>query len=303
MESNTVTKQQKKEKKGVQQISNFEEPAQILENTRQALKAKGRCTVCWMPQCYCICQRIEPLRFKHNVRFFIFIHYLEYGNAGDAAKLLLNAAPSITSMFVFGVPEEEERLRTALDGCEDSALLLFPDDAAITICEFLEQHGPLPQVVDTGNESESRPFTVVMIDAPWARARRMMQHFTQEINSHIQHVKLHPRTLSVYARKQSCPGRVCTVEATALLLQECGEEEEVCDGLVACLQLNNKAKRMEFSNNEPSLWIGGPTMGHPAWYYGRKLEGKGQYAREDGTSFEVVKIASKDLGASRGVSA
>ena len=44
----------------------------------------------------------------------------------------------------------------------------------------------------------------------------------------LPHVKLSPTTLSVYARKQSQPDRICTVEAAALLLEEhLGEDPEV----------------------------------------------------------------------------
>lgn len=39
---------------------------------------------------------------------------------------------------------------------------------------------------------------------------------------------------------------------------------------------------MEFSNRDKVYWEGGEHMGHPAWYYGRKLQNKGQYKRRRG---------------------
>merc|ERR1712224_894020 len=59
----------------------------------------------------------------------------------------------------------------------------------------------------------------------------------------LPHVKLSPETLSVYARTQTQPDRICTIEALALFLQECGEGTDTCDSLISYLQINNAALR------------------------------------------------------------
>merc|ERR1712232_78692 len=68
------------------------------------------------------------------------------------------------------------------------------------------------------------------------------------------HVRLQPESLdywsrrggkSIYARTQSQPDRICTVEAVALLLRELGEREENCDALIDYVKVNNLAPHAE----------------------------------------------------------
>ena len=70
-----------------------------------------------------------------------------------------------------------------------------------------------------------------MIDATWRHAKAMCRHFVRCDSlggERIVHVKLSPETLSVYARTQSQPDRICTVEAAALLLEKhCAEDPAV----------------------------------------------------------------------------
>ena len=95
-----------------------------------------------------------------------------------------------------------------------------------------------------------------------------MHHFTKNISATVPHVQLKPTTFSVYARTQSEPGRICTVEAIALLLQEYGEHQHVCDALVDMVVKNNDALKKS-SEKKKFLWGAG---GHPAWYYGDELD-------------------------------
>ena len=183
----------------------------------------------------------------------------------------------------------------------------------------MRRPSPLEAATPAGAREEASPgsdavgpLTVVLIDAPWGRARRLMHHFSS-LYPHVPHLQLTPKAASVYNRQQTIPGRICTVEALALFLAECGEREEVCEGMVECIRVNNAAIKMEFSNREkvslhsclslssrcsliessaPTCvlfesiqqvyWEGGDHMGHPAWYYGRALQCKGQYKRRQG---------------------
>ena len=153
----------------------------------------------------------------------MYIHVLEYGNAGDAAKLLQNAAPERTQLFVHGIDEEEARLDAELEKCKDSPpLLLFPDDTAMSLEEWMEARlervkPSRPNVEEEGTEEgdgESAsgekgqerervdaggPLRVMIVDAPWGRARRMMHHLSAR-HPEIPHIKLKPITPSVYGR-------------------------------------------------------------------------------------------------------
>ena len=64
----------------------------------------------------------------------------------------------------------------------------------------------------------------------------------------VTRVQLSPEQFSVYARKQSQPDRICTIEALALFLSHCGERQEECDRLIACVKINNAALKRK--NND-----------------------------------------------------
>lgn len=99
-----------------------------------------KCPKCWLVAGTinsCICAQLPPLQFSVSVRFLILIHYKEWFNAGDDAKILLNAAPDLTSVFVYGRAGDEEKLRAAVEAPNTNTLLLFPSDRSITVTEFL----------------------------------------------------------------------------------------------------------------------------------------------------------------------
>eukprot|EP01097_Dermamoeba_algensis_P008975 TRINITY_DN6189_c0_g1_i1.p1 TRINITY_DN6189_c0_g1~~TRINITY_DN6189_c0_g1_i1.p1 ORF type:complete len:126 (+),score=28.25 TRINITY_DN6189_c0_g1_i1:529-906(+) len=88
----------------------------------------------------------------------------------------------------------------------------------------------------------------------------MRKFFEQNISPHVKHVKLEPQSISfwmdrgnksIYARSQSQADRICTIEALALLLRECGEREQTCDSLISYVALNNAAlNNMPFSKSQ-----------------------------------------------------
>ena len=77
-------------------------PTQIIASKDAEFVTQRRCPVCWHSLQHCICSAIEPLAFRKNVYFFVYMHYLEYGNAGDDAKMMRNAAPDRTQLFLHG---------------------------------------------------------------------------------------------------------------------------------------------------------------------------------------------------------
>lgn len=144
----------------------------------------------------------------------------------------------------------------------------------------------------TSSTSTSQPYsrpplTIIVVDAVWRHARRMA-HRLLEILPNICHVQLTPEQMSVYARKQSQPDRICTVEATALFLFQYGESEENTDLLVECVKINNLAlkqpalrpsKQNKLKKNitlegkegekKSGKVINSSCLKHPAWYFGR----------------------------------
>ena len=103
---------------------------------------------------------------------------------------------------------------------------------------------------------------VVVLDAVYRHARTMFRHLNKMVTSPsqpLQHVALHPKTLSVYSRAQNGYAqasassvaksadpealRICTVEAFALLLEELGEETACTRKFVEAVVVNNEALR------------------------------------------------------------
>jgi hypothetical protein len=131
---------------------------------------------------------------------------------------------------------EDERFQAVIEACggSDNAVLLFPDDTAITIDEFLERRdappdpgaptspemriaSPTEGVRVAALAAEEKPLIVIAVDATWKKARKMMHHFTQCVSAAVPHVCLKPTTASIYARTQSESGRPLSTPPYPLL--------------------------------------------------------------------------------------
>ena len=255
---------------------------------------KKRCRTCWHPKhLYCICSTVQPLEYSKNVEFIVYMHYLEYANAGDDAKLLMCCSPERTKLYLYGVEDDDVKMRNHVAEFRSrgpaeqfGVVLLFPGPKSITIDAFLEERNKTLQLLAGQDEASGcqrwpsdpslNPLLVIVMDATWRRARRMANHFRKHISAAVPHIQLRPTTASIYARTQSQTGRICTIEALALLLQEYGERQETCDKLISYVDLNNKALTKEFKNESQILWSNTNGVGgHPAWYYGRRLDAEG----------------------------
>jgi hypothetical protein len=115
-------------------------------------------------------------------------------------------------------------------------------------------------------------LTVIAVDAVWRHARRMATRLRERLPD-VRHVQLTPDQMSVYARKQTQPDRICTVEATALFLSLCGEAEATCEAMVECVRINNAALRPEAKPQPPNRRFYSEDAPHPAWYLGINMVG------------------------------
>lgn len=195
----------------------------------------------------------------------------EVFNAGDDAKLLLCASPQQTKRFIYGLEDEDlvsyvETLR------QRDVVVLFPSDFAISFPDWVETINADRNAVSPPiSEDALYPsrLTVIVVDAVWRHARRMAQRLREMMPS-VRHVQLTPEQFSVYARKQSEPGRICTVEATALFLSLYGEAEATTEAMVQCVRINNDALRPKGKEKPPPpVHYYSNEDSHPAWYFGR----------------------------------
>ena len=219
-----------------------------LEYMASEAAKKGRCLQCWQTARHgcCICGDMQQLQLRVPMRILIWCHARDFLNAGDDAKLLpcCVAGQASTEMMLFGTPDDE-RLAAAVMAHPERSLLLFPDETAITIQQYLHEkdgrsttaaHGGSTPGTEPGSEGSmtveiEEELTVVVLNGTWGNVKPMLRHFNTNVDPgrRVRHVALQPDTLSVYARaqrrmnRQVSLERICSVEAVALLLKECGE--------------------------------------------------------------------------------
>jgi len=230
----------------------------------------------------------------------------EMYNPGDDGKLLMSASPAQTSRFIYGMEDDELVVHlgkwpqfiifylllyvftlTLTFQCHlfsdsvphSNVIVLFPSDYAISfpdwIASLLASGINAPSGCLAGTAAALPPgteLTVIAVDAVWRHARRMATRL-REILPKVRHVQLTPEQMSVYARKQTQPDRICTVEATALFLSLCGEQERTCEAMVECVRINNAALRPEAKTEPLHKALYTDDVPHPAWYLGINMVG------------------------------
>eukprot|EP00628_Pelagophyceae_sp_CCMP2097_P016751 CAMPEP_0206819496 /NCGR_PEP_ID=MMETSP0975-20121206/11339_1 /ASSEMBLY_ACC=CAM_ASM_000399 /TAXON_ID=483370 /ORGANISM="non described non described, Strain CCMP2097" /LENGTH=278 /DNA_ID=CAMNT_0054361723 /DNA_START=13 /DNA_END=845 /DNA_ORIENTATION=- len=247
--------------------------ARIVADKEAEMLRRGRCPKCWHTRTLrCICGKLQPLGATRPYKFMLYVHWKEFFSAGDDAKLLQAAAPRQTELYVHGRAGDDARFAESIEPAlhRQSALLLFPDDSASSVEHFLDQRRTRRielGAAEDAPDSHDDPIVIVVVDSTWTHARKMAHHLDVLLGGRLPHVKLDTDLVSSYARTQSQPGRVCTIEAIALLLQAAGEPQTVFDALVGYVKINNAALR----SGKEDLWTKGPHCGHPVWYYGGKL--------------------------------
>jgi len=227
----------------------------------------------------CICARLPRIAFNRCFRFVVYQDFKEYLNPGDDAKLLLCTSPEQTTLILYPFedqklvdllahrpqPTTSTGTATATSSSSGSSsssssnvssngpqrsdvCILFPSDTSLSAAEFFAHCATCGRdwpsrlnaadAVDGAGGSEGGVLTIIVVDAVWRHARKMTKHLS-ELLPDVARVQLTPEQFSVYARKQTQPDRICTLEATALFLQHCGEQEAPCQQLIDCVKLNN----------------------------------------------------------------
>jgi DTW domain-containing protein YfiP len=162
----------------------------------------GRCPRCAFPPEACLCAAIPRLRTPY--RFVILRHASEIPrmtNSGRWAALALEG--SVIHDHARGAEPSDEAVARLLD--EPPAVLLFPTTGA-----------PQPAV---------RPRTIVVPDATWSQARRMVQRLRP-----LQNLPRLPLPASLAAppdaavlRRSTVAGGMTTLEAIGEVLELLGE--------------------------------------------------------------------------------
>ncbi|CAJ1378813.1 unnamed protein product [Effrenium voratum] len=177
----------------------------------EEMRAEGKCEKCMMQLKYCVCPSLETLRSDSvgagtsaPLRFVVWMHHKERRRASNTGKLLKLLLPDVTDILIHGVAEDDRRLEEIIQNSGGHAFVVYPSDDAVPVSAALAKTG-----------SDVAPVAV-LIDGTWNQAQRMHKHF-----EHLLHVVVQPAGQSQFHwRRQSQEGRISTVEAAALLLEE-----------------------------------------------------------------------------------
>ena len=230
-------------------IEKFYKHTQILLEKKRK-EVVNKCNLCWYTHDRCVCSLLKPLTFQLDVEFIVFLHISEFGNSGDASKILNCAAPSRTKFYIYGNKADELHLQQYFIEKTQNNILLFPSEEAYTVDQVLtaQRNEEIPNNLQNLTFANDIPLTIIVINGTWRLVRPMLHQFTKLTDGKIPHIRLHPESLdywqslggvSAYGRTQSQPDRICTVEAIALLLKELGENQNTCEELLSYVPLNN----------------------------------------------------------------
>lgn len=203
----------------------------VKSRVNSDLKERGKCEGCMLQTAYCICSRLKALRdttaelgVGARVRFVVWMHWKERKRASNTGKLLESLLPG-SEVLMHGVPEDMARFQELRAAAGGRVFVLFPSTDALPVDAALAQ-------AEAPSESPAHvtaPALAILIDGTWSQARRMRK--TPELEG-IGDVALAPTTRSEFHwRRQSVEGRISTLEAAALLLEDMGEPAAVPQAL------------------------------------------------------------------------
>jgi len=202
------------------------------------MRSQGKCDRCMFQEAYCICGQLATLaaepsvqRAACRVRFVVWMHQLERGRASNTGKLLEHLFPGSIVLFAEAA-SHAERLRQIVAQSSGRVVVLFPSANAVSVEEasrMLACTAPI-DIKTNDEDSGPPPLVAVLVDGTWSQAKRMHRDLED-----LPHVALAPSGRSEFHwRRQSQEGRISTVEAAALFLEELGEEPEGAPKMLRC---------------------------------------------------------------------
>jgi len=231
-----------------------------------------RCPDCWHERVRCICHEIvSPIAFRDNLNFIVYMDYKEVYNAGDDAKIMQCYCSRQSKRFIY--PIEDDLLIDFVRKLAQpsTVIVLFPSKDAITVKNFLDIK-PGSEYLGKRVYDEQNVLNIIVIDGVWRHARRMAQRL-RELFPNVTFVKLSPEQLSVYARTQTQPDRISSIEALALFLNQIGEDPNSCNRLISCVEMNNRALRGKITARKQQKIYYSKLDRHPAWYFDNRYCG------------------------------
>lgn len=189
---------------------------EVLARRAAEWRQRGtKCDACFHDKPHCVCRRLTALvqaslqrrrrsnnnrihnhyhQHHHNkIRIVLYMHYLEYGNAGNSGKLLLECLPPhgvSTQLLMYGRRENDVQLKALIPQQSHQphgTAVLFPSEYAVSVREFwkacCEEEDNDHSTPATTSSSSSPPprMTLIVLDATYSKAKRMLQHLNKRI--------------------------------------------------------------------------------------------------------------------------
>jgi DTW domain-containing protein YfiP len=195
---------------------------EVLANivTKQKL-----CSACSLMQETCICSKLKDMKPDNptGFRLAVHMHVKERFRSSNSGKLLeqMYEAP----VFIDSDPDQMKKMAELVEENVDNCVVMFPTEEAKAFSDLKLKDNPI----------------IFLIDGTWRQARRL----NKNIPDKIPRVKIHPQTISRFlCRTQTQPDRVCTAEATAMLLEDLGHPAE-SERVLQALEILQQAFNMQ----------------------------------------------------------
>jgi DTW domain-containing protein YfiP len=253
----------------------------------------GLCSTCWMTVPCCTCKRlqkeIEQSRARLGgpssspaIKFIVVMAFEEFLRASNTGKILLQTHAN-TELLIMPNPAHVDRL-IELGQCSNT-IALFPSTSSVTVPEYASSIGASMPHIDpaalrstlaehyiseshlnqcnppvlaasntTSTENPIPQLNVLLFDATWSQARRLLGYLTKPDGTPIPvpHVRVNPWWPSLFGplRQQSTADRCCTLEAAILLMQELGLPESEWGPPLQGLKVMVDAVRVQSHSNQ-----------------------------------------------------
>ena len=183
----------------------------------------GACLACTLRPC--LCPELPPLRLRH--RLWVVMHANEALRTTNSGKLLLLAHPCAT-LLVYGIPAHDEQLRQLVT--RPTAVLLYPAEHALTPAQCAARAADGGGGGGGGGGGAGGSLDLIVVDGTWQQAKVL----ARQVPSSVPRValaaapsrSLFGSSVRVQSAEREAQGRVCTVEAVAMLALQMGEPPE-----------------------------------------------------------------------------
>ena len=198
---------------------------------------RGRCTQCYLQQKWCVCPLIEPITI--SFRLVVVRHWKESWRTSNTGRLA-HLAIEHSKVVDYGSPNhifDDAPLR------HPNTFLLFPS--------LNHSHGlladasePPARPLETLSESKTPLSTLVVVDASWGQARKMVRRISS-LESLPRVTVDAPPHHTTRLRRPPFPGAMATIEAisAAVRVLEGPQPADTLDELFTCFVRNARAQR------------------------------------------------------------